>query len=77
MQFHKSQQGIACTIDLIATFGHKKSKDYCKADLRQRILIVFYNNISAGHTRRRLHGMASRNIVIKTINIRCFKSALQ
>ena len=27
----------------------EKSKDYCKADLKQRVLF-FYNNISAGHT---------------------------
>ena len=28
---------------------NEMSKDYCKADLKQRVLF-FYNNISAGHT---------------------------
>ena len=28
---------------------NEKSQDYCKADLKQRVLF-FYNNISAGHT---------------------------
>ena len=68
----------------LLTTKNEKSKDYCKADLKQRVLF-FYNNISAGHTSllqvyRSLNlkkaGIASRNIVIKN-NTRCFKSALQ
>ena len=61
---------------------NEKSKDYCKADLKQDI--VFYNNIRlTDHTsllqvykNLKKAGMASRNIVLKN-NTRCFKSALQ
>ena len=35
--------------EVYTSFNNEKSKDYCKADLKQTC-IVFYNNISAGHT---------------------------
>ena len=47
---------------------NKKSKDYCKADLKQRVLFLITSVTSVNLKKA---GMASRNIVIKSNCLPC------
>ena len=55
--------------NFLLTTKNEKFKDYCKADLKQRVLFFVTVNLKKA-------GMASQNFVIEN-KTRCFKSALQ
>ena len=71
--------GLLFEAGRVLTFSkNKKSKNYCKAYLKQRMLffITIFRLAIPSSGLQMLLCMASRNIVIIN-NIRCFKSALQ